>query len=197
MSRAPLWPMASLTTWTRTESPGFSTISMRRGLPSMLGVVVVDVAGVQHAVLALAEVDERSLHAGQDVADLADVDVADQRLLVRSGHVVLDQHRPFEHHDLGLVRARTHQHLLAGGVGRRDDLEVWAGRTPASRAAGIGCRSAASLTFALSSSIGCRCGDLAGRAASTLLFGSTTGFGGSGLLAGSEPVGMVLRSAGR
>ena len=78
----------------------------------------VHVAGVENSVLPLPEVDERRLHAGQDVAHLPQVGVADQGFLVGAGHVVLDKHRPFHDHDLGLVGQGPHQHLLARRVGR-------------------------------------------------------------------------------
>jgi hypothetical protein len=97
-------------------------------LPAELLAVVVDVAGVQHPVLALTEVDERRLHAGEHVADLAQVDVADEGLLVGTGHVVLDEDRTLHDDDLGLVGVDPHQHLLARRVGGWHHLEVGAAR---------------------------------------------------------------------
>ncbi len=94
--------------------------------------VVLDVAGVENPVLALSEVDERRLHARQHVAHLAQIDVADQRLLVGAGHVVLDEHRALEDDDLCLVGQGPHQHLLALRLRRGDQLELGPG-TPLAR----------------------------------------------------------------
>ena len=65
--------------------------------------VVLHVAAVQHGVLRRADVDERRLHAGQHVLDLADVDVAVDLADVvgRPADVVLDQVAALEHRDLG------------------------------------------------------------------------------------------------
>ena len=52
---------------------------MRRGLALEAGGVPVDLAGVEHGVAALADVDERRLHARQHVLHPAEVDVADHR----------------------------------------------------------------------------------------------------------------------
>ena len=52
---------------------------MRGGLAFERAGVVVDLAGVEHRVAALADVDERRLHARQHVLHLAEVDVADHR----------------------------------------------------------------------------------------------------------------------
>ena len=48
------------------------------GLAVEAGGVPVDLAGVEHGVAALADVDERRLHGRQHVLHLAEVDVADQ-----------------------------------------------------------------------------------------------------------------------
>ncbi len=50
-------------------------LDARVGLLDVLGVVL-HVAPVQHSVLRRGDVDERRLHAGQDVLDPTDVDVA-------------------------------------------------------------------------------------------------------------------------
>ena len=87
--------------------------------PFALGIRL-DVAGVEHPVLGLAEVHEGRLHARQHVAHLAQVDVPGQRPAVGAGHVVLHEQGPFEHHDLGLMRGAPDEHLLALGLRDRD-----------------------------------------------------------------------------
>ena len=77
MSRAPLWPTGSLVTCTRTDVAGLERVLDRARLAVEAGGVPVDLAGVQHGVAALADVDERGLHAGQHVLHPAEVDVAD------------------------------------------------------------------------------------------------------------------------
>ena len=74
------------------------------------GGVPVDLAGVQHGVAALADVDERRLHARQHVLHPAEVDVADVGRGAGAGDVVLDEHAVLEHGDLGAVAALAHDH---------------------------------------------------------------------------------------
>src|SRR6266545_5190284 len=73
-------------------------------------LVVVDLAGVQHRVAALADVDEGGLHAGQDVLDPAEVDVADHRAAALAGDVVLHQRAALDDADLGPLGALGDQH---------------------------------------------------------------------------------------
>ena len=80
------------------------------GLAFETGGVPVDLAGVQHAVAALADVDERRLHARQHVLHPAEIDVADVGGRARPGHVVLDQDVVLEHRDLGAIAALAHGH---------------------------------------------------------------------------------------
>src|SRR3954465_2819650 len=98
--RAPLVFSGSLTTWTTTSWPGLSSSPIdlpleparpRRAPPRPGGSVSSagaeaaghpdagdgDLGDVQEAVLGEADVDERGLQPGQDVVDLALVDVAD------------------------------------------------------------------------------------------------------------------------
>src|SRR4029453_9629068 len=70
----------------------------------------VDLTGVQHRVAALADVDERGLHAGQHVLHPAEVHVADQRDLLLLGDVVLDQDVVLGDGDLGQVAAGADHH---------------------------------------------------------------------------------------
>ena len=61
---------------------------------------VVHLAGVEHAVAAAADVDERSLHAREHVLHPPQVDVADHRGRAGAGHVVLDEDVFFQDRDL-------------------------------------------------------------------------------------------------
>ena len=72
--------------------------------PAESGGLPVDLARVEHAVAAAADVDERRLHRGQHVLHDAQVDVADQRRRTRRGHEVLDDNAVFEDRDLGVAR---------------------------------------------------------------------------------------------
>ena len=89
-SRGPLVFSGSLIAWTTISCPGLSSSVMRlpfaaaaapaaRDLDSREG----DVVGVEEAVLVEADVDEGGLEAGQDVVDLALVDVSDDRAVCR------------------------------------------------------------------------------------------------------------------
>ena len=70
-----------------------------------------DLTRIQHAVPRLAEIDERRLHPRQNVLDLAQVDVADQGVLLRLGHEVLGQHAILQDTDLDSVVALANDHL--------------------------------------------------------------------------------------
>ena len=84
--------------------------------------VPVDLAGVEHGVAALADVDERRLHGGQDVLHPAEVDVADQRGLRLAGDVVLDEDLVLEHRDLGEVLALPDHHHPVDGLAAGQEL---------------------------------------------------------------------------
>jgi len=83
--RAPLVFSGSLTTWTTTSWPGLSRSeiflppSLPRPAAGRLDAGQHDLVDVQEAVLVEADVDEGGLEAGQDIVDLALVDVADDR----------------------------------------------------------------------------------------------------------------------
>ena len=109
VSRAPLAAMGFLVTWQRMVWRALRICSIREVgalLVEVLGVVA-GVAAVEHGVLRRADVDERRLHAGQHVLDLAQVDVAVDLGDVVGGarHVVLDERPALEHGDLGGARA--------------------------------------------------------------------------------------------
>ena len=89
-----------------------------------------DLVDVQEAVLLEAEVDERGVDAAQHVLDLALVDVAQIRLLVRPLDVDLGQ--------AAVLDQRDAQFLAV--VGHEDDACAWA-RSPSRRGAGTTARS--------------------------------------------------------
>ncbi len=69
------------------------------------GGLPVDLAGVEHAVAAAADIDERRLHRRQHVLHDAQVDVADQGGRGRAGDKVLHDDAVLEHGDLGVPAA--------------------------------------------------------------------------------------------
>ena len=103
----------------------------------------VDLTGVEHGVAALADVDERRLHRGQDVLHAAEVDVADQRGLRLAGDVVLDEDLVLEHRDLGEVLALADRHHPVDGLAAGEELGLADDRGPA--AAGLAALAAALL----------------------------------------------------
>ncbi len=75
------------------------------GGATQTGGLPVHLAGVEHAVAAAADVDERRLHRRQHILHNAQVDVADQGGRGHRGHEMLDHHAVFEHRDLGVAGA--------------------------------------------------------------------------------------------
>ncbi len=73
--------------------------------PAESGGLPVHLAGVEHAVAAAADVDERRLHRRQHVLHDAQVDVADQGRRSRAGDEVFDDDAVLEHGDLGVATA--------------------------------------------------------------------------------------------
>ena len=116
--RAPFAPIGFFVTWQMIVCLALSICSIFEVLAllalDVLGVVV-DVAAVEHRVLRRADVDERRLHARQDVLDLAEVDVpVDLRDVVgRAGHVVLEERTALEHGDLRGLGVDVHAHQVA------------------------------------------------------------------------------------
>jgi hypothetical protein len=68
-------------------------------------LVVEHLAGVEHAVAALPDVEERRFHPRQHVLDPRHVDVADEGHVLLAGDVVLDDGAVLQHRDLGAVLA--------------------------------------------------------------------------------------------
>src|SRR5829696_5775593 len=93
-----------------------------RRLTVQVLLVVVDLAGVQHRVAAAADVDEGGLHAGEDVLDPAEVDVADHGAAGLAGHVVLDQGLALEDADLGALGPLGDDHPPVGALLAEDPL---------------------------------------------------------------------------
>ena len=92
------------------------------GLAVQLGGVPVDLARVEHGVASAADVHERGLHGRQHVLDLAQVHVADHRVLRGVRDEVLGQHAVLEHGDLDALVALAHQHLAVHGLAAGQEL---------------------------------------------------------------------------
>src|SRR5690606_28136043 len=95
---------------------------LRRSLP-------VDFPRVQHGVAATPDVHERGLQAGQYVLHAAEVDVADQRRLLRLGDIVLDEHLVFEHADLDAVLLLAQHHDTVDTLAAGQELSLGDHRT--------------------------------------------------------------------
>ena len=112
----------------------------RRRALDVLGAVV-DLAGVQDAVAAAADVDERGLHAREHVLHAPEVDVADHRGGAGAGHVVLDEHVFLEDRDLVALAVLGDHHQLVGDPRRRQrSARDGAGRRDRCGCAWCGCR---------------------------------------------------------
>src|SRR4029077_17759551 len=93
--------------------------------------VEIDLTGVEHGVTALTDVYEGRLHRRQHVLHLAQVDVADERLVAALVHVVLDEHAAVEHRDLGAVAALPDHHGPVGRFAAGQELRLGDDRWPA------------------------------------------------------------------
>ena len=82
-----------------------------------------DVTFVEHGVLGNTDIDEGQFHAGQNVLDPTDVDVAVDLvgLVGVLGHRVLDHGATFERGDMSAVARRVHGHEVAT-LGARSTL---------------------------------------------------------------------------
>ena len=144
VSRAPLVPSGSLTTWTRISWPSLSRSSIfaccrsrvafpflgARFRPWALSVFFrrfelvelfegVDHFGdVQEPVALEPDVDEGGLHAGQDLRDAALVDIADDASLAFPFDEELRDEVVFENGHDGLVAVRGDDHLLVHSLTR-------------------------------------------------------------------------------
>src|SRR5690606_7935277 len=102
----------------------------RAGLALQARRVPVHLAGVEHGVTPPADVDERGLHARQDVLHLAEIDVAGHRRRARAAHVVLDQHPILEHRDLGALTGLADHHDPVDRLAPGEELRLGQDRRP-------------------------------------------------------------------
>jgi hypothetical protein len=94
------------------------------GLALQPASVEVDLAGVEHRVAPLADVDEGGLHRGQHVLHLAQVHVADVRLVRRPVDVMLHEDAVLEDRDLGAIAALPHDHRPVDGFPPGQELRL-------------------------------------------------------------------------
>ncbi len=163
------------------------------------GGIPVDLARVQDGVATPTDVDEGGLHAGEHVLDLAEVDVADQRRLLRAGDVVLDEHAVLQDADLDAVGLRADHHHPIDGLAAGEELGLGDHRTAAARVAAV----AATLLLGLEAGGALdllRLGDELGLALGTLTrlarLALAPGLAGATILAGAAVVaGATTRPA--
>src|ERR687895_794188 len=96
-------------------------LDARRFLPFFSGDS--DLPRVEDTVARLADIDERRLHPRQHVLNSPEIDVSDQRAVVRAGDIVLDDLRLFENGYLGPARIGMYEHG-ALSLGRRRPLRA-------------------------------------------------------------------------
>ena len=107
---------------------GFEGLFNAARAPAQTGGLPVHLGGVEHAVAALPDVDERGFHAGQHVLHAPQVDVADHGGLAFGGDEVLHQKPVLEHADLGDLAvavaavALAHHHVALDGLAARQKL---------------------------------------------------------------------------
>ena len=122
MRRAPLWPDRVL-----GDLDQHGVAGLQRVLdPALLALEVdgfpVDFTGVEHGVAAASDVDEGGFHGRQHVLDLAQVDVADQGILLGLRDEVLGQDAVLEDADLDSVVALADDHLAVDGFAPGQEL---------------------------------------------------------------------------
>ena len=83
-----------------------------------------DLVDVEEAVLLEADLDERRLHAGQDVVDAAEVDVAGDRAALRPLEVDLGDLAVLEDGDIALADVDGDDQLALGGWKRCATLRL-------------------------------------------------------------------------
>lgn len=91
-------------------------------LATDLGGGPVDLARVEHGVAATPDVDEGGFHAWEHVLHTSEVDVADERRLLRACNVVLDKHLVLEHTDLNAVVLGADEHHAVDGLAAGEEL---------------------------------------------------------------------------
>ena len=122
MRRAPLWPDRVLGDLDQHGVAGLQRVFD----PALLALEVdgfpVDFTGVEHGVAAASDVDEGGFHRRQHVLDLAQVDVADQGILLGLRDEVLGQDAVLEDADLDSVVALADDHLAVHGFAPGQEL---------------------------------------------------------------------------
>src|SRR5699024_9412050 len=93
----------------------------------------VDLAGVEHGIASLADVDEGGLHARQDVLHAAEVDIADHRRGRLPGDVVLNEDLVLEDPDLGAVVLLAHDHHALDALAAGEELRLGDDRAASTR----------------------------------------------------------------
>ncbi len=86
------------------------------------GCVPVHFTGIQHSVAALADVDERSLHAWKHVLHSPEIHVAHRGGLGLLGNVVLHEHPVLQDSDLGPILQPAHDHDAVYAFATRQEL---------------------------------------------------------------------------
>src|SRR5690606_33192005 len=86
--------------------------------------IPVHFAGVEHGVATATDVDERGLHAREDVLDTTEVDVADKARLLGLGDVVLDENGILEDGDLDAIVLGAHDHLAVDALAASEELAL-------------------------------------------------------------------------
>ena len=86
--------------------------------------VPVDLTGIQDGVAATPDIDEGGLHGGQDILDLAEVDVPRHRRVGLAGDVVLDEDVVLEDADLGAAFLGPHDHDPLDALAAGEELSL-------------------------------------------------------------------------
>src|SRR5690625_3161297 len=94
---------------------GFQRVFDFLGLTIKLRGIPVDLTGIQDGVAPASNINERRLHGWQNVLHLAEVDVADQRVLLGIRYKVFSEDPVFEYRNLDLTLTLTDEHLAFNG----------------------------------------------------------------------------------
>ena len=167
--RAPFVFIGSLTAWTRMRLAALDQI-LDLAAVALLELRADDLVDVEEAVLLEADLDERRLHAGQDVVDEAEVDVARDRTALGPLEIDLGDLRVLEDRDAALADVDRHEQLaLRGGQRRAARRLAAAARWDWSRRRSCRCESSRRCgcfgsAFSFRSGVAPPCGGAGGRA---------------------------------